>query len=120
MAILKIGNTDLPVPTVLQPSIQDLDAEDGTGRNQAGTMFRDRVAIKRSVHCEWGILSRTEMATLLQAMSSPSFSLTYPDPQTGNLKTITAYVGDRSPAMCSVISDTDWLWTGLAIDFTEM
>jgi hypothetical protein len=120
MALLKIGSTGLPTPTVLQPGIQDLDSEDGTGRNQAGTMFRDRVAVKRTVHCEWGILTRQEMSILLSAMSSPSFSLTYPDPQTGELETITAYVGDRSPAVCSVISDTDWTWNGLAVDFIEM
>jgi hypothetical protein len=120
MALLKIGTTNLPAPTVLQPGIQDLDSEDGAGRNQAGKMFRDRVAVKRAVHCEWGVLSRTEMASLLSAMSDVSFQLTYPDPQTGNLETITAYVGDRVPAICQVISDTDWNWSGLAVDFVEM
>lgn len=110
----------LPAPTVLQPGLQDLDSEEGTGRNQVGTMFRDRITVKRTVHCEWGILSKDEMATLLQAMSPPSFTLKYPDPQEGKLKEITAYVGNRVPAMCSVISDTDWIWTGLSVDFTEM
>ena len=120
MALLKINNTDLPAPTVLQPGLQDLDSEDGTGRNQVGTMFRDRVAVKRKVHCEWGILSKAEMAALLTAMSPASFELTYPDPQEGALKKITAYVGDRTPAICSIISDTDWMWTGLSVDFVEM
>ena len=120
MALLKINNTDLPAPTVLQPGLQDLDSEDGTGRNQVGTLFRDRVAVKRKVHCEWGILSKDEMAALLTAMSPASFKLTYPDPQEGILKEITAYVGDRTPAMCSAISDTDWVWTGLSVDFIEM
>ena len=120
MALLKINTVDLPAPTVLQPGIQDLDSEDGTGRNQAGTMFRDRIAVKRAVHCEWGVLTRSEMSALLQAMSPPSFSLTYPDPQTGTLETITAYVGNRVPAICAVISDTDWMWTGLSVDFVEM
>jgi hypothetical protein len=120
MALLRIGSIALPAPTVLQPGIQDLDSEEGTGRNQAGTMFRDRVAVKRAVHCEWGVLSRDEMSTLLSAISPPSFPLTYPDPQTGNLETITVYAGDRVPAMCSVISDTDWCWKGLSVDFVEM
>ena len=120
MSLLQIEYVSLPAPTVLQPSIQDLDSGDGTGRNQDGTMFRDRVAIKRSVHCEWGALSRQEMSDLLEAMSAPSFHLTYPDPQTGQLETITAYVGDRAPAICSVISDTEWMWIGLSVDFVEM
>lgn len=120
MALLKIGNKDLPAPTVLQPGLQDLDSEDGTGRNQEGTMFRDRVAVKRTVHCEWGVLNRQEMSDLLKAMSPASFKLIYPDPQEGLLKEITAYVGNRNPAMCAAISDTDWMWTGLSVDFVEM
>jgi hypothetical protein len=120
MALLKIGSMALPAPTVLQPGLQDLDSEEGTGRNQAGTMFRDRVAVKRTVHCEWGVLTRQEMANLLSAMSPQSFSLTYPDPQTGRLETITVYVGDRVPAICQIKSDNDWLWTGLSVDFVEM
>ena len=120
MALLKIDTTNLPAPTVLQPGLQDLDAEDGTGRNQVGTMFRDRITVKRKVHCEWGALNKSEMSTLLKAMSNPSFKLTYPDPQEGALKEITAYVGDRTPAMCLAISDSDWMWTGLSVDFIEM
>lgn len=119
MALLNINNIDLPAPTTLQPTITDLDSE-GTGRNQLGVMFRDRIAVKRKVHCEWGILSKTEMVTILDAISDASFNLTYPDPQTGSLKTITAYVGDRSPAVVKVINDIDWMWTGLSLDFVEM
>lgn len=120
MALLKIDTTDLPVPTVLQAGIQDLDSEDGTGRNQEGTMFRDRVAVKRKVHCEWGPLTKSEMSTLLNAMKEVAFSLTYPDPQEGALKTITAYVGDRSTPMLMPLGENNWLWGGLSADFIEM
>jgi hypothetical protein len=120
MALLKIGDTELPAPAVLQPTIQDLDSEDGTGRNQSGTMFRDRIAVKRSVHCEWGPLSKSEMATLLTAMSPASFSLTYPDPQEGAMKTITAYVGDRSVPVLIPLGANDWMWGNLSADFTEL
>lgn len=120
MALLKIGNVELPAPTVVQLTIQDLDSEEGTGRNQSGTMFRDRVAIKRSVHCEWGPLNKDEMSTLLRAMSPISFQLTYPDPQEGALKTITAYVGNRPVPVLVPLSGNDWMWGGLSVDFTEM
>ena len=120
MSLLKINNFNVPAPTELQVAIQDLDSETGTGRNQAGTMFRDRVAVKRGVHCAWGILSRTEMADLLTAMRDASFELTYPDPETGFLETITAYVGDRAVPMCQAISDADWNWIGFSADFVEM
>lgn len=120
MALLKINTTDLPAPIVMQPSIQDLDSEEGTGRNQAGTMFRDRVTVKRKVHCEWGPLTKAEMKTLLSAMSGVSFELTYPDPQEGALKTITAYVGDRPTPMLMPLGNDDWMWSGLSADFIEM
>lgn len=120
MALLKIEDIELPTPTAIQPSINDLDSEDGTGRNQVGTMFRDRVAIKRSVHCEWGPLTKAEMATLLTAMSSVAFSLTYPDPQEGAMKTITAYVGNRPVPVLVPLGDNDWMWGGLSVDFTEL
>ena len=120
MALLKANNVALPAPTVLQPGILDLDSEEGTGRDQTGTAFRDRIAVKRKVHCEWGVLTRQEMSSLLNATSEPSFSLTYPDPMTGTLNTITARIGDRTPAMCYAISDSDWMWTGLSVDFTEL
>jgi hypothetical protein len=119
MALLKINTTDLPVPIALQPGIQDLDS-DGSGRNQSGTMFRDRLAVKRKVHCEWGPLTRNEMAALLSAMADASFSVTYPDPQEGALKTITAYVGDRSTPMLVPLGDDNWMWGGLSVDFIEM
>lgn len=120
MALLKIGDVELPIPAVVQPTIQDLDSEEGTGRNQSGTLFRDRVAVKRSVHCEWGPLNKIEMSTLLQAMSPVSFSLTYPDPQEGALKTITAYVGNRPVPVLVPLGNNDWMWGGLSVDFTEL
>jgi hypothetical protein len=120
MALLKIGGTELPTPIVIQPTILDLDSEDGTGRNQSGTMFRDRIAVKRTVHCEWGPLTKREMAALLTAMSPVSFELTYPDPQEGSMKTIEAYVGNRPVPVLVPMGDSDWMWGNLSVDFTEM
>jgi hypothetical protein len=120
MALLKIGDVELPAPTAIQPTIQDLDSEDGTGRNQSGTMFRDRIAVKRGVHCEWGPLTKAEMSTLLKAMSPATFPLTYPDPQEGALKTIDVYVGNRPVPVLVPLGDNDWMWGGLSVDFTEL
>ena len=120
MALLTINTTELPAPTVMEAGIYDLDSEDGTGRNQEGTMFRDRTTVKRKVHCEWGALTKEEMRTLLSAMSDVSFSLKYPDPQEGDFKTITAYVGDRTSPMLMPLGDNNWMWGGLVADFIEM
>ena len=53
MAILTITKADgtivpLPDPSEYSWGLQDVDA-DGTGRNQSGDLFRDRVASKRKL-----------------------------------------------------------------------
>lgn len=40
----------LPAPAEIKWSISDLDG-DGSGRNQNGDLFRDRVAVKRKIEC---------------------------------------------------------------------
>ncbi len=120
MALLKVGQTDLPAPVSLTVGIQDIDSEEGTGRNQSGEMFRDRVTVKRTVECQWGVCTKEEMSLILNAISAVSFSLTYPDPQEGALKTVTVYVGDRSVPMLVVLGDSEWMWAGLNVKFVEM
>lgn len=120
MALLKIGDTEMPTPLAMQVGIQDLDSETGTGRNQEGTMFRDRVTVKRTVHCEWGPLSKAEMSLLLTAISPVAFTVTYPDPQDGALRTIKGYVGDRTVPLLIPLGDNDWMWGSMSADFVEM
>ena len=102
MEVLKVTKksgavVSLPAPDELKWNISDLDA-DGTGRNQNGDMFRDRVAVKRKLECSWRPLVSAEMAKLLQAVDDVFFSLTYPDAMTGTDRTMMCYV---SPPVCS-------------------
>ena len=67
MAILTITKADgtsvpLPDPAQLSWSIQDIDA-DGTGRNQNGDLFRDRVAVKRKLTLSWPPMTAADMST---------------------------------------------------------
>ena len=108
MEVLKVTKksgavVSLPAPDELKWNISDLDA-DGTGRNQNGDMFRDRVAVKRK---------------LLQAVDDVFFSLTYPDAMTGTDRTMTCYVGDRSSPIMRPETDGKWLWGGLSMNFVE-
>lgn len=119
MAILKVGAISLPAPTVLEVTIQDLDSETGTGRNQSGELFRDRVAVKRTIRCEWGILTKSQISDILTAISPIFFSLTYPDPESGAFKTITAYVGNRTMPI-AIFNGSDWIYRGMSADFIEM
>lgn len=118
-SVIKIGSTYLPDPKRggLTVSIKDLDSS-STGRNQMGTMMRDRIAVKREIQYQAPPLTNAQIKSALSAMSNATFSLTYPDPMTGGNRTITAYVGDRSAPAYSYI-DGEWKWEGLSCTFIE-
>ena len=79
MAILQINKIDITDPQTLTWDIYDLDSEDGSGRNQQGEMFRDRVAVKRKLNCTWPPMEPLPMSVLLKAMDSVFFTMRYPD-----------------------------------------
>lgn len=123
MDVLKIkknnGTTVVPpTPAELKWSISDLDGEN-SGRNQNGTLFRDRVAVKRKIECSWLPMNSANMSKLLKAVSDTFFDLTYPDAQDGDNRTITCYVGDRSAPVMRPNEDGTWLWGQISINFIE-
>ena len=107
----------LPDPAQLSWSIQDVDA-DGTGRNQNGDLFRDRVAVKRKLTLSWPPLAASDMSTLLSAVTDTFFTVSYPDALTGETRSMTAYVGDRTAPMYSLINGV-YLWNSLSMNFIE-
>lgn len=108
---------NLPTPQSCEWGIQDLDSENA-GRNQLGYMFRDRVAVKRKLTCNFAPLSNVEISTLLQNISSQFFELQYPDAQTGSTESMTVYVGDRSSPMLKY-NNGNPEWRGLSVNFIE-
>ena len=124
--VLKVTRQDgniywLPNPQSLQVDVQDLDA-DSTGRNQKGTLFRDRVrggaTSVRKINCTFPPMNKSDMALTLQAVKDSSFSLSFPDPYTGQTRTSTVYVGDRNAPMYSLWGN-EWLWESLTMNFVE-
>lgn len=99
-------------------NIMDLDDADSTTRTANGTLNRDRVAVKRQIEMKFPPLKRNIMATLLQQMRSSFFEINYPDPMTGNNRTITAYVGDRSVPL-AINRNGELYWGDLTVVITE-
>ena len=114
--MLKVNGVVIATPKTYNVTIQDLDGEQSS-RDQAGNMHRDRVAVKRKLQLEWPPLNQSEIQTLLNAVSSVFFNVTFPDPQLG-MVTKTMYVGERTTPL---YSNTNGLirWSGLNMDFIE-
>ncbi len=123
MSVLEINSVKVKTPFSLKVTLQDIDSDD-TGRNQKGTMIRDRVVggsdVKRKVECTWKALTSSEISALLKAMDAVSFNVTYPDPYTGNSRTMKAYVGDRSSPIFITRPDGSYVWESLTANFVEM
>lgn len=113
--MLILNGVVVPTPKSMSISINDIDAE--TGRNANGTIVRDRVAVKRKIECEWGMLTQEEMQTLLNAVTPVFFSVKYIDPQIGET-TKTMYVGDRTAPVYNFNSKFK-LWSSLKMNFIE-
>lgn len=123
MALLTVGGVAQKTPKKMKVSINDIDGE--TTRNAQGNMIRDRITTKRKIELEFPPLTHAELNTLLNAVSSVFFTVTYPDPYATSdptvLTTKTFYVGDRSAPMYKfgTGSVAQVLWEGLKMNLIE-
>ena len=127
MAVLIIGTgksaVDLPTPTDMTVSLQDIDSRTTT-RNAKGYMMRDRVrgaaSVVRKVECAWKGKTMREVSEIMQAVAPQFLQLTYPDTYTGEIRTGEFYVGDRKCTFLKVDSDGEnGLFSDIKIDFIE-
>ena len=94
---LEIDGVKVPTPQSYGWSVEDLDGEEGTGRNNTtGEMFRDRVATKRKLSFTWPPLSIEKTSELLKALSPVFITVKYLDAEEGNYVTKTFYAGPKS------------------------
>lgn len=115
--MININGVAIATPKTYEATVTDLDGE--TNRNADGELIRDRIAVKRKLNLEWGPLTQSEISTLLSAVSSVFFTVTFPDPQSGMI-TKTMYVGDRTaPAYFYDEKAKEVKWQGLKMNFIE-
>jgi hypothetical protein len=112
---LKINGVVVASPLPYKVTINDLDGE--SGRNARGDLIRDRVATKRSIELEWGILSKEDVAVILNAASGVFFPVEYEDPMLG-LTTKTFYTGNRDIPL-AVITNSGTFYRGLSFNVIE-
>ncbi|MDB2102141.1 MULTISPECIES: DUF6711 family protein [Clostridium] len=113
--MIKINGVAIATPKIYEATVSDLDGE--SNRNAAGQLIRDRIAVKRKLNLEWGPLSQSEIAPILNAVSGVFFTVTFPDPQLGVI-TKTMYVGDRTAPAYQYINE-EVKWSGLKLNLIE-
>lgn len=86
-----------PDPSAMQWGLQDISAADAGRVHAAGNpMYKMRTSQKRKLGLSWSMLSKEEVATILQAVNPEYIYVKYEDAMTGTWRTMEAYVGDRT------------------------
>lgn len=115
--MIKVNGTTIPAPDTYEVTIADLDAS--ANRSGNGTLFRDRVAVKRTIDMSWTSLSASELSVLLKSVSSIFFTVNYLDPVDNASKTGTFYVSDRKQGVAIKNRDGSYTWKGISFSFIE-
>lgn len=115
--MLTINGIQIAAPDTYNVTIADLDAS--ANRSGNGTLFRDRVAVKRTIEVSWTFLDPQDLSVLLTNMSSVFFSVTYLDPQLNALKTGTFYVSDRKAGVAIKQPDGSYKWRDVGFSLIE-
>lgn len=96
MATIKIDGVVLPSPTKYDLGYMDLDK---SGRTSSGLMVRDRIATKRKIELDWGILTPEETSKILKSVKPPYIDVEFHDLESNSIVTGEFYAGDRKSSM---------------------
>ena len=117
MAMIKIGNKDLPAPSKYSVKIQDFDGE-STRRTEAGTLIRERVrAGIYEIQATWKVKD-SDLKIITDAIAPAKFSVTFYDPTTISYPTKYMKCGDRGGELKLHKPDGGSLWE-LTVTLTE-
>jgi hypothetical protein len=95
--MIEINGVEIPSPSEFNIGIQDISKSE---RNASGTMIMEIITTKRKLELSYKYLTKDQLASLLSAINSAFFTVTYTDPEDNAEKTITCYKGDRT---CGVL-----------------
>lgn len=94
-------------PSTMKIAIQDLDSGEGTGRNQDGKMFRDRVSVKEKIKLTFPPMYRIDYHRMLRLLRGQFFKARYFSDMTLTVREIEMYVGDREATIYNKYDTSD-------------
>lgn len=115
--MISINGTQIAAPDTYEVTIADLDAS--ANRSGNGTLYRDRVAVKRTINMSWTMMDAQELSVLLTNVSAVFFPVTYLDPEIAGYRAGTFYVSDRTAGVAVKNSDGSYSWKGISMSLVE-
>lgn len=113
------GITTLKPPSVFEWGLQDISDED-SGRDQSGTMHKNRVASKRKISLAWNATTPEETAAILQAFYPNYIEVVYVDAMSNQIETRTFYTGDmKAPVHHWFDSSNNKYYTNVSFNIVE-
>ena len=117
MAVIRINGAAMPTPSTMKVNIFDVSAT--ADRSASGKMIIDRVGTKRKLELTWAHLTADELSRLLSAVGEETFfTAAYPDPQTGGVRTMSCYCGDRATGVLRMENGSP-VWTDVEMNWIE-
>ena len=119
MAYLKINGVDYSnLVSGLKVGFETL-VSDNSGRNAAGNTVIDVINKKHKVYVTLRHTTDAEMNSFLTAIKSYVVSVTFLNPETNALKTITAYTGTPEPEYYT-IQTNNIIYKPMSLNFIEL
>lgn len=117
MSMVSINGVPVPPPDTYEVVISDLDAS--ANRSANGTLFRDRVAVKRTINMSWLLLDSSELSRLLNSVSPVFVTVAYLDPLLNGMRTGEFYSADRPQGVAVKNADGSYKWRDISISLIE-
>lgn len=117
--MIKINGSAFLTPSKFKVDLIDGDKSGGTFRTASYRLVRERKRARmRKLYLTYRIASDSELPTALQQLADESFTVEYPDPYTGALRTGTFYVGTRTSEVSTYIDNVP-VWRDITFNFIE-
>ena len=117
MALLRVDGVDMPEPSKLQWSLQDVSVGD-SGRDDSGKMYKGRITQKVKLEIAWNAVSPSAAATILNAFNPEYINVRYFDPIANAYQIKNFYAGDRIVPF-KIFTSNQKMYETLSFDIIE-
>lgn len=117
MAMLMVNGTAVPAPSEMKVTIASVSS--GMKRSASGHGVLDRTSVKRILALRWACMSGEELGALLESVGTGGFfDAAYPDPESGEMRSMTCCAGERTAGMLRMENGAP-VWRNIEMTWME-